>query len=730
MRKRIVGLIGGTRRRLLFATVASVAALGAILVTTALAVHDEQFQLDGDVSASTTTSFGGHTQTFDWDSFFNAAGQKSPVLPDASRPGFNASTFNKDFNNTGNTFSTSDSSSFATGSKDTLAITPGWQCNRDNNVNSKIDIMNAYATSYSAGGQEFLYFALERNANTGTADVGFWFLQDDNVACESPGGSTAFTGDHVNGDLLVVSEFTNGGSVSTIQVYRWVGGANGSLDPNPVINQTGAADCRTAPTSGLGDRACGRTNTGTITTPWLTSNKQDGVGHDLRISEFYEGGINLTESNLGGRCFNTFIADTRSSTALTATLFDFSLGELGECTSTTTTTPLDNSGGTIPAGGLDIPADPNASSILVKDRADITVTGVSSFNATVSFHLCGPNVTAPATCDSGGVDIGSKPVTANGPVTSNAATITSAGRYCWRADFSGDSAVGVPPSHDSSSTECFTVNPRTPALATQAGNGPVDFGQPVTDTATLGNTAHKPGTGGPAGSNGSINPTTPGGDATGTITFTLYKDTPAPNQCTVKATSNNPSEQNPQTVNVSGDGSYGPVSFTPDAPGRYIWVASYSGDSPNTNASGPSSCNDANEDVIVRQIPTEIKTKQSWFPNDTATITSTIGNLGSGGSVVFSLYDNATCSGTAKYTETKSISGGSTSQEVSTNNTTFNITTGYTDPADSSTGRYSWKVVYTPAAGDTAHTGKQSTCDAEHFNIQYTNDAGPGSPLP
>ena len=54
----------------------------------------------------------------------------------------------------------------------------------------------------------------------------------------------------------------------------------------------------------------------------------------------------------------------------------------------------------------------------------------------------------------------------------------------------------------------------------------------------------------------------------------------------------------------------------------------------------------------------------------------------------------------------------------------------YADAADSSTGRYSWKVVYTPAAGDTAHTGKQSTCDAEHFNIAYTNDNGPGSPLP
>ncbi len=218
MRQRIIGLMGGRRRRSLFVAAAAVAVLGGFLVSSALAVHDEAFQLDGDVSASTTTNFGGQ-QNVDWDTLFDADGNKITPLP----AGFGAATFNKDFNNTGNNFNTSDSNTFATGSKDTLAITPGWQCNRDANVNSKIDIMNAYATSYNAGNQEFLYFALERNANTGTADVGFWFLQDENVNCNSPGGNTAFSGAHVNGDLLVVSEFTNGGSVSTIRsINGWV----------------------------------------------------------------------------------------------------------------------------------------------------------------------------------------------------------------------------------------------------------------------------------------------------------------------------------------------------------------------------------------------------------------------------------------------------------------------------------------------------------------------------
>ena len=145
-----------------------------------------------------------------------------------------------------------------------------------------------------------------------------------------------FTGDHVDGDILVVSEFTNGGAVTTIQAYRWSGGADGFLDPNPVAGGDNL-DCDSI--TG-GDSICANVNTATINNiPWLTANKQDGVGHTLRSTEFFEAGLNLTEEGLGGKCFSTFIADTRSSTSLTATIFDFSLGTLGECTSGIDTTP-------------------------------------------------------------------------------------------------------------------------------------------------------------------------------------------------------------------------------------------------------------------------------------------------------------------------------------------------------------------------------------------------------
>src|SRR5213076_3269056 len=122
---------------------------------------------------------------------------------------------------------------------------------------------------------------------------------------------------------------------STIDAYRWNGGANGSLGATPVAH---GVDCRN-PLTPTGDTTCATVNSGTISTPWSTANKQDGVGHSLRTSEFFEGGLDLTATGLGGKCFNVFIGDTRSSQSLTATLFDFARGLIGECSVSVTTTP-------------------------------------------------------------------------------------------------------------------------------------------------------------------------------------------------------------------------------------------------------------------------------------------------------------------------------------------------------------------------------------------------------
>jgi hypothetical protein len=263
------------------------------------------------------------------------------------------------------------------------------------------------------------------------------------------------------------------------------------------------------------------------------------------------------------------------------------------------------------------------------------------------------------------------------------------------------------------------VNPRQPTLSTQAGAGPVNFGQPVTDTATIANTARQPGTGGLG--NGSINPTTAGALAGGTIGFTLFKD-----DCTTPATgSGGPF---PKNVTVNGDGTSGPVSFTPDAPGTYHWVATYGGNPPNTLASLPSDsvCGaDPNEDVVVRQIATSIATTQSAYPNDTDTITSSkVGDsLPAGGTVTFSLYQagggnsalqNCTASGPTGllYTQTNTNVGGTHQVTTSTTNTTVAVNTN---------GSYYWSVVYDP--GDAQHVGRQSHC-LENTVMTFTNDSG------
>src|SRR5258708_26544041 len=97
-------------------------------------------------------------------------------------------------------------------------------------------------------------------------------------------------------------------------------------------------------------------------------------------------------------------------------------------------------------------------------------------------------------------------------------------------------------------SETDTVNPTQPTISTSA-NESVTIGAAIHDTALLGNTANQPG-GGPAG---------------GTITFFAYGPGDATCGLAPAFTS--------APVTVSGNGSYGPVSFTPTSAGTYRWVA-------------------------------------------------------------------------------------------------------------------------------------------------------------
>src|SRR5204862_609253 len=102
--------------------------------------------------------------------------------------------------------------------------------------------------------------------------------------------------------------------------------------PAPVAT---GGDCRPATPLLPGDATCATANRGDITTSWLTANKSDGTpNHTLHTSEFFEGGLDLTKTGLGGKCFSSFLGDTRSSQSLTATIFDYAGGKFEPCGAT------------------------------------------------------------------------------------------------------------------------------------------------------------------------------------------------------------------------------------------------------------------------------------------------------------------------------------------------------------------------------------------------------------
>jgi hypothetical protein len=648
----------------------------------AFAVHDEGvFQLDGNATtdASPPAPFPGD----DWDRVcFQVLHDAAACSTNSPTSGATAVAWDAEADRSASIFT-------GGGSKDPNDINQ-WAWKNGGGLPDKDNLLHAFAARYAAGGQQLLYFGSDRYDNSGDAVEGFWFFQDE--VGTNPNGT--FNGVHRDGDLLVLSDFSNGGGTSTIAVYEWdaPGGTNNTgctaaanNDPQP--GQCGAANLRLLASStaancanpnlnnpptpapgGTNDQFCGIVNADTITMPWDFTDKSNTPNDGALNGEFFEGGVNLTALGLGDRCFSSFASETRSSTSPTATLKDFITGGFGSCTSGVTTEQQGPASKSIGTG-----------SISVTDKATINVSGVTNWNGTVQFSLKGPTNTpgVPETTENIGNPVAvSNSTIPSGTVESPAATVTAVGHYCWSAQFMSQT-TGVPNGVDNGVNECFDVTPVTPTLATLAGDD-VTLGQAITDTATLTGTATKPGT--TNGSPDAINPSTPGNPAGGTITFTLY----GPNDCTTVATGTG---QNPQTVNVNGDSAanspYGPVNFTPNATGTYHWVATYSGDSPNTNGTDHNlDCSDVNEDVVVTSVPSSMTTAQSFIPNDSATVSATQGGS-LAGTVTFDAYESSDCSGTAIFTQTRPVSGASP-QTVSTTNTTVSTTAA----------NISWRVSY------------------------------------
>ena len=672
----------GLRRVSISVTAALLAALAliALNVAPAAAVHDTgAFELDGNaVNAAATPGD-------DWDNVCHQV-TGSDCSTSSNTNGATAVDWVAEPNLNSTIFT-------GGGSKDPSDVNQWAWKDGAGGLPDKDNLLHSFAARYATAAGEVLFFGSDRYDNSGDAQQGFWFFQNSiALGSNSIGGGTGFTGVHRAGDVLVVTDFSNGGTTSTITVYTWdptctktTGSTAGTCgDANLRIKGTSTnANCSSAAAN---DQFCGIVNpTNGTTAPWSYTDKS---GNNTYLQgEFFEGGVNLTALGLGDRCFASVASETRSSTSTTATLKDFVLGTFGQCGSSLTTQSSITGSTSIGTG-----------SVSVSDSATVTVQGVSVWSGTVQFHLRGP-IGSPleASTNIGGpVTVSSSTPT----VQSTTATVTAAGDYCWSAHFHATSpATGVPDADDNGQNECFTVTPVTPALPTTAGPDVV-LGNPVTDSANLSGTSNQPGT--PA-----INPTTAGAPAGGTITFTLLKD-----DCSTLATGTG---TNPQSVTVSGNGTYGPVGFTPDAVGTYHWKATYTpatGDPNNLGSTFNGDCSDANETVVVLAVSSSLTTAQSFIPNDAATVSAPAGgNLA--GSVRFEAFESSDCSGTAIYTQNVAVSGASP-QTVHTTNTTVSTTAA----------NVSWRVTYTST--NPAQRNIPATC-LEKTALAIDNDGSVSS---
>jgi len=290
------------------------------------------FQLDGDTTSGLTAG-GGH----DWDQVYsdfmryttNGSGTNAinfytdPILNDDSLTG-------------GNSKDTSDLNAWTYG-----LSTP----------QNKANLEHAIAASYvdPGNGHTYLYVGADRFDNGGSIALGAWFLQSPIIQAggkfytANPDGTPNLNSPahHVNGDLLLVANFSGGGGSGTITAYTWNNGF--SATGTTLASNIGTAIVNTVPLDGVSGHP--------PAVPWpFTSTSSGTASQYVQVGEFFEAGVdlNLLFPNLTNFNFGTFMVETRSSTSTNATLSDFILGHVSTAPDVTVTKTADSS--TVNAG--------------------------------------------------------------------------------------------------------------------------------------------------------------------------------------------------------------------------------------------------------------------------------------------------------------------------------------------------------------------------------------------
>ena len=251
-----------------------------------------------------------------------------------------------------------------------------WGCSAINNPTPKDEILNGYAAQgvITSGGNNAgdiaLFAGFERGKNNGTSFQGVWFLKNE-IGCVAPvNGSADFTGgDHAawvcttfftnctqTGDLLLLINFTSGGSTPTALLFAWVGGNLGDNDtlvgaagfnpngPLQLVVPAGTGGCQGATTN---TDICAITNDTTcLNTAWVpgsTDTDPNTVGVNCITGgtgprepvidrfQFFEGMLNLTDIFGAPPCFSQVVFEARTSAETSATLKDYILGDFDTC---------------------------------------------------------------------------------------------------------------------------------------------------------------------------------------------------------------------------------------------------------------------------------------------------------------------------------------------------------------------------------------------------------------
>jgi hypothetical protein len=305
---------------------------------------------------------------------------------------------------------------FYTGSSDLLDIPQwGWQLFQ---TPAKDNLLHGGAALYN---NDQIYFFGDRYATNGDAQIGFWFFK--NAVGPNPDGS--FYGTHAVGDILLLSNFVNGGGVSEIRAYEWVGsgGSDGTLN---LLNVTGG-------------NLFAIVNSANESAPWSYVPKF-GPANIFGPGAFFEGGIDL--AGLGATvnpCFTSFLLETRSSQSVSAELKDFLFGSFFTQPQVTVNSSSTCVGGSVTltatvAGGVgpfnyQWSNGATTASITVSPSATTTYTvTVSSANGCISNPASGTVTINPApACSINGINPASLICNTGNYTISTSAT----GTYSW-----------------------------------------------------------------------------------------------------------------------------------------------------------------------------------------------------------------------------------------------------------------------------------------------------------